>query len=159
MSEVHLCDVFQALLAMGSPETDYNAALEAMRTSARCQTYHNPMATSQVLPALQLKSYLTIKNMQCLFEDGMWLCYVATLWPVYVISVCQYSNVLMFFADTLALEPKDPVVESPTGTKVNLNVEVVTSSGATALYSLDVPKGSTLLEALGLLEEKSVGFT
>lgn len=64
-----------------------------------------------------------------------------------------------FFADTLVLEPKDPVVELPTETKVNLKVEVVTSSGATALYSVDVPKGSTLLEALGILREKSVGFT
>lgn len=157
-AEVQLCDAFQALLAMGSPETEYNAALEAMRTSARCHTYHNTMAISQVLPALQLKSYLTIKNMQCLFEDGMWLSYIATLWPSYVFS--GVSTVTgFFFADTLVLEPKDAVVELPTEPKVNLKVEVVTSSRAPALYSVDVPKGSTLLEALILLKNKSVGFT
>lgn len=42
---------------------------------------------------------------------------------------------------------------------MNLKVEVVTSSGETALYSVDVPKGSTLLEALGLLGEENVAFT
>lgn len=150
--------IVQALLAMGSPETEYTAALEAMRTSVRCNTYHNPMAMSQVLPALHLKSYLSLKNKQCLFEDGMWLSYIATSWPDYVLSVCRYRND-GFLADTLVLEPKDPVVELPTETKVNLKVEVVTFSGATVLYSVDVPKGSTLLEAFGLLGEKSVGFT
>lgn len=72
---------------MGSPETEYTAAMEAMRTSVRCNTYHNPMAMSQVLPALHLKSYLNIKNKQCLFEDGMWLGNIATLWSSYVMSV------------------------------------------------------------------------
>lgn len=72
---------------------------------------------------------------------------------------CQYCNWVFFFADTLVLEPKDPVVELPSETKVNLKVEVVTSSEASALYSVDVPKGSTLLEALILLKNKSVGFT
>lgn len=62
-------------------------------------------------------------------------------------------------ADSLVLEPQDPVTQSPADTKVNLKVKVVTSSGATTLYSLNVPKGSTLLEALGLLGEKNVGFT
>ncbi|CAG08472.1 unnamed protein product [Tetraodon nigroviridis] len=120
----------QALLAMGSPESEYTAAMEAMRTSVRCNVYHNPMAMSQVLPALHLKSYLSLQNKECVSED-----------------------------DTLVLEPVEPVVDMPSETKVNLQVEVVTSSEATALYSVDVPKGSTLLEALGLLRDRSVGFT
>lgn len=86
-AEVHLCGLFQALLAMGSPETEYTAAMEAMRASVRCETYHNPMAISQVLPALYLQSYLSIKNKQCLSEDGMWFSYIATLWPSYIMSV------------------------------------------------------------------------
>ncbi|XP_011614010.1 transcobalamin-2 [Takifugu rubripes] len=120
----------QALLAMGSPETEYTPALEAMRTSVRCNVYHNPMAMSQVLPALNQKSYLTVKHKQCLSED-----------------------------DSLVLEPKDPVMELDTETTVNLTVEVVTFSNKIVPYYVDVPKGSTLLEALGILRDKTDGFT
>lgn len=62
-------------------------------------------------------------------------------------------------ADTLVLEPVDPVVVLPSETKVTVMVEVVTLSGATALYSVDVPKGSSLLDALELLKGNNVGFT
>ncbi|XP_026199224.1 transcobalamin-2 [Anabas testudineus] len=120
----------QALLAMGSQVDECAASMEAMRADARSNTYHNPMAISQTLPALQQKSYLTVKNKNCLHED-----------------------------DTLVLEPIDPVVVTPSETNVALTVEVVTSSGAAAVYSLDVPKGSSLLEALQLLKGKNVGFT
>ncbi|KAM9360250.1 transcobalamin-2 [Symphorus nematophorus] len=120
----------QALLAMGSPATEYATSMEAMRTGARANTYHNPMAISQVLPALNLKSYLTVKNKECLNED-----------------------------DTLVLEPVDPEVVLPSETKVNVKVDVVTSSGAAARYTVDVPKGSSLLEALELLQGRNDGFT
>ncbi|XP_013869765.1 transcobalamin-2 [Austrofundulus limnaeus] len=120
----------QALLAMGSDVADCSASMEAMRTAARSNVYHNPMAISQTLPALQKKSYLTVKSKQCLNEDN-----------------------------SLVLEPTEPPVVVPSDTKVNVMVEVVTSSGATALYSVDVPKGSSLLEALDVLKTKSVGFT
>ncbi|GLD53989.1 transcobalamin-2-like protein [Lates japonicus] len=120
----------QALLAMGSPVAECAASMEAMRTDARRNTYHNPMAISQILPALQQKSYLTVKSKECLNED-----------------------------DTLVLEPVDPVVVLPSKTKVAVMVEVVTSSGASAVYSVDVPKGSSVLEALELLQGQNVGFT
>ncbi|KAL3063251.1 hypothetical protein OYC64_002929 [Pagothenia borchgrevinki] len=120
----------QALLAMGSPVAECAASMEAIRTDARNNKYHNAMAISQVLPALQQKSYLTVKSKECLNED-----------------------------DTLVLEPIDPVVVLPSQTKVTVTVEVVTSSGAAALYSVEVPKGSSLLEALELLKIKNVGFT
>lgn len=120
----------QALLAMGSDIGECAASMEAMRTAARSNTYHNPMAISQTLPALQRKTYLSVKTLDCLNED-----------------------------DTLVLEPVDPVVVLPSETKVNVMVEVVTASGAAAAYSVDVPKGSTLLAALELLERKNVGFT
>ncbi|XP_074494011.1 transcobalamin-2 [Sebastes fasciatus] len=120
----------QALLAMGSQAAEYASSIEAMRTGARSNTYHNPMAISQMLPALQQKSYMSVKSKQCDNEDDM-----------------------------LVLEPIDPVVVLPSETKVAVMVEVVMSSGATALYSVDVPKGSSLLEALELLKGKNVGFT
>lgn len=62
-------------------------------------------------------------------------------------------------ADSLVLEPKDPVMELETKTTVNLTVEVVTFSNEIVPYYVDVPKGSTLLEALGILRDKTDGFT
>lgn len=131
----------QALLAMGiqvssqptcrsSSSVVCAVSMEAMRRDARSNTYHNPMAVSQILPALHHKSYVEIKDMDCLNED-----------------------------DSLVLEPVDPVVVLPSTTKVNVMVEVVTSGGATAVYSVDVPKGSSLLAALEILGAKNVGFT
>lgn len=56
---------------MGSPVGHCAASMEAMRTGARSNTYHNPMAISQILPALHQKSYLAVKTKNCLEEDGM----------------------------------------------------------------------------------------
>ncbi|XP_029018143.1 transcobalamin-2 isoform X2 [Betta splendens] len=122
----------QALLAMGNQVEECAASLEAMRTDARRNIYHNPMAMSQILPALQQKSYLTVQNHDCLNED-----------------------------DTLVLEPTDPVVvtASDSNVAVAVTVEVITSGGVAAVYSVDVPKGSSLLEALELLKGKNAGFT
>uniref|UniRef100_UPI003AAC82C5 transcobalamin-2 n=1 Tax=Centroberyx gerrardi TaxID=166262 RepID=UPI003AAC82C5 len=120
----------QALLAMGSQVAECAASMEAMRTDARSNTYHNPMSISQTLPALQQKTYLHVKSKECLNED-----------------------------DSLVLEPRETVLVLPSQTKVALMVEVVKSSGATADYSVDVPKGSSLLEALVLLQGKNNGFT
>lgn len=57
------------------------------------------------------------------------------------------------------LEPVEPEVVLPSETKVTLTVEVVMSSGAAKVYPVEVPKDSTLLEALVILMEKNVGFT
>ncbi|XP_028314320.1 transcobalamin-2 [Gouania willdenowi] len=120
----------QALLAMGSEVSMCAPSMEAMRTAANSNTYSNPMAVSQILPALHLKSYLTLRTKDCLNED-----------------------------DTLVLDPVSPVVVLPSEISVPVTVEVVMSSGTAALYSVDVAKGSFLLEALTLLKEKNVGFT
>ncbi|KAM4616868.1 transcobalamin-2 [Polymixia lowei] len=120
----------QALLAMGGQVEECAASMEAMRTDARSNTYHNPMAISQALPALQLKSYLQVKTKDCRDED-----------------------------DTLVVEPREPVVVLPSQTEVALKVEVVKSSGAAAAFSVDVPKGSSLLEALEHLQRKHGDFT
>lgn len=120
----------QALLAMGSEVADCAAAMEAIRTAARNNIYHNPMAVSQMLPALHKKSYLSVESKECLNED-----------------------------DSMVVEPQDPVVVLPSETKVKVMVEVVTSSGEAAVYSVDVPKGKSLLEALELMKWKHFGFT
>lgn len=58
---------------MGSPNVEFAASIKAMRTSARNYAYQNPMALSQVLPALHQKSYLKVKNFECVDEDGMFV--------------------------------------------------------------------------------------
>lgn len=81
MNLFHLiCVVFKALLAMGSPVAECAASMEAMRTDARSNTYHNPMAVSQILPALQQKSYLAVKSKECQNEDGMYNIIFLPLW-------------------------------------------------------------------------------
>ncbi|XP_075882084.1 transcobalamin-2 [Nelusetta ayraudi] len=120
----------QALLALGSPVESCDASMEAMRTGIRSGTYHNPMASSQILPALQQKSYLAVKNKDCLNED-----------------------------DSIVLEPIEPVVTQPSQTELPLTVEVVMSSMATARYPVVVPMDSTLLETLQILQKQNLGFT
>ncbi|XP_018604474.1 transcobalamin-2 isoform X1 [Scleropages formosus] len=120
----------QALLAMGSEVSECSQAMEAMRTSARNGIYHNPMAISQVLPALHQRSYLQLKAHHCTNED-----------------------------DSVILEPKEPTVEVSDG-KVSLQVEVevVNPEGHSSQYFLDVPKGSSILEALELLQQMKRKF-
>lgn len=122
----------QALLAMGHQVSDCAASMVAMRTDARNNLYHNPMAVSQILPALHHKSYLALKNMQCLGED-----------------------------DSLVLEPLvDPEVELQIPKpKVTVSVRVVMFAGTSADFSVDVPTGSSLLEALEQLSREDTGFT
>lgn len=61
----------QSLLAMGVQVPECSVSMEALRNSARNGVYHNPMAISQVLPALQQRSYLHVKTQGCSKEDGM----------------------------------------------------------------------------------------
>uniref|UniRef100_A0A3B4B6I8 Transcobalamin-like C-terminal domain-containing protein n=1 Tax=Periophthalmus magnuspinnatus TaxID=409849 RepID=A0A3B4B6I8_9GOBI len=121
----------QALLAMGQQVFECSMPLEAMRRDARNGLYHNPMALSQVLPALQLRSYISTRTKQCLAED-----------------------------DSLVLEPPEPVVEAPVQPKVFVSVTVHTSEGTKSLYSVNVPQGSSLLQVLELLAtDSTAGFT
>merc|ERR1712212_321525 len=120
----------QALLAMGSQVEECAAAMEAMRADARGNTYHNSMAISHTLPALQHRSYLDVKSKECCNED-----------------------------DSLVVEPRQPVVILPSQTTVAVKVEVVKTSGSPTVYSVDVPKSSSLLETLELLQSKNTGFT
>ncbi|KAL0979359.1 hypothetical protein UPYG_G00184090 [Umbra pygmaea] len=120
----------QALLAMGSQVQECATSMEAMRADVRKGTYLNPMAVSQTLPALQQKSYLQVKDKQCRNEDG-----------------------------NLVLEAKEPVTVLLNPTKLDLKVEVVKLHSAPETYSVDVPAGTSLDDALELLKEKEIGFT
>ncbi|KAL2091941.1 hypothetical protein ACEWY4_011739 [Coilia grayii] len=120
----------QALLAMGSEVQACAAPLEAMRADARKGTYHNPMGISQTLPALQLRSYLSLKGKECRDED-----------------------------DTLVLDATSQVIGLPSKTKIPLEVEVVKTDGKADVYSIEIPVGSSLLEALTLLQGNQAGFT
>ncbi|XP_038825206.1 transcobalamin-2-like [Salvelinus namaycush] len=120
----------QALLAMGSQVQECSTSMEAMRSDVRKGTYRNPMAMSQILPALQQKTYLQVKGKQCRNED-----------------------------DSLVLEARQPVMVLQSNTKVALKLEVVKSHGAPDVYSVDVPTGTSLVYALELLQKKNIGFT
>lgn len=120
----------QALLAMGLQVSECSTPMEAMRTDARSSVYHNPMALSQILPALQLRSYLTLRSKQCLGED-----------------------------DSLVLDPPQPEVEVPARPKVSISLSVLNSEGTERTYSLEVSQGSSLLEALEQLTSGTQGFT
>lgn len=119
----------QALLAMGSTMDEIATAMEALRADARKGTYHNPMAISQVLPALHQQSYLSLKNKECRSED-----------------------------DTLVLDAITETEVPPSQEKVSLQVEVITSNGEASLYFVHVPRGSSLFEALSFLQDKQKDF-
>ncbi|KAK7173024.1 hypothetical protein R3I93_002984 [Phoxinus phoxinus] len=120
----------QALLAMGSQMEECASALEALRADVKKGTYHNPMAVSQVLPALHQQSYLHLKSKECRNED-----------------------------DSLTIDADSASEVLPSHGQVSLQVEVIKSDGASSVFSINVPKGSSLFEALNLLQDKLTGFT
>ncbi|XP_026866421.2 transcobalamin-2 [Electrophorus electricus] len=120
----------QALLAMGSYVKEHANSVEAMRADARKGTYHNPMAISQILPALQQRSYLDLKSKDCHDEDD------SLIWNVLPVQPEVQSNVL-----------------------VHVHVEVVKATGLISDFLVDVPSGSSLLKALTLLQDQQIGFT
>ncbi|XP_028852437.1 transcobalamin-2 isoform X2 [Denticeps clupeoides] len=119
----------QALLAMGTQVEKCSDSMNALRADVRKGTYHNPMAISQVLPALLQRSYLNVKGKECREED-----------------------------DSLVLDPQPQLTELAGKTSIPLEVEVVKSDGKATTYSVVVPQGSSLLQALTLLQEKQTGF-
>ncbi|KAJ8385993.1 hypothetical protein AAFF_G00178140 [Aldrovandia affinis] len=119
----------QALLTMGSHMSDLSASMEAMKTDVRKGTYHNAMAISQTLPALQKRTYLHVRAKDCQDED-----------------------------DSLVLGPKPPAKEL-SGPMVSIQVEVISSDGSTSIKTVEVPKGSSLLKALTLLQDSQSDFT
>lgn len=46
--------------------------MKALWSDARKGSYHNAMAISQTLPALQQRSYLHLKDMECLHDNGVY---------------------------------------------------------------------------------------
>ncbi|KAK2911267.1 hypothetical protein Q8A67_003400 [Cirrhinus molitorella] len=122
--------VVQALMAMGSQVEEYGSAMEALKADVKKGTYHNPMAASQVLPALHQRTYLHVKNQECRNED-----------------------------DTLTIDADSTSEVLPSQGHVSLQVEVIKSNGASSVFSIHVPRGSSLFEALSLLQDKQTGFT
>ncbi|XP_066513606.1 transcobalamin-2-like [Hoplias malabaricus] len=120
----------QALLAMGSDVQECSTSMEAMRSDARKGSYHNPMAVSQTLPALQKHTYLHLKSKECRNED-----------------------------DSLVLDSAPAVEVLASLSNVPVEVEVQKTDGSSSAYRLEVPSGSSLLEVLTLLQNNKMGFT
>lgn len=74
---ITICTIclFQALLAMGNKVGEDSTSMKALWADVEKGTYHNPMAISQILPALQQSSYLHLKNKDCSSEDGLYSYY------------------------------------------------------------------------------------
>ncbi|XP_062874198.1 transcobalamin-2 [Trichomycterus rosablanca] len=120
----------QALLAMGSDVNECSTFIETLCSDVKKGIFKNAMAISQTLPALQLRSYLHLKNMDCHMEN-----------------------------DSLVLDPALDVEVLPSLAKIPLEVEVVKADGSSFQYLFDVPSNSSLLEALTLLREQQKDFT
>lgn len=73
---------------MGSQMDEFEPSLKALWANARNGTYHDTMAISQVLPALQKQSYLHLKSKDCRSEDGAY-------------STSTYSFILKCFSTKL----------------------------------------------------------
>ncbi|KAI5613343.1 transcobalamin-2 precursor [Silurus asotus] len=119
----------QALLAMGNNVDECGTSMTALRSDARKGSYHNAMAISQTLPALQQRSYLHLKNKECLNES-----------------------------DSLVLEPVEVVLSTLPDIHVQVNVEVVKADGSSSNFQVNVPSGSSLFESLTLLQHQQTDF-
>ncbi|XP_053509826.1 transcobalamin-2 [Ictalurus furcatus] len=119
----------QALLALGNNVNECSKFMKALWTDVRKGTYHNPMAISQTLPALQKRSYLHLKNKECLNED-----------------------------DTLVLDPVPVVLPTLTNVLLPVELEVVKADGSSFSYQINVPNGTSLLETLTLLQQQQANF-
>ncbi len=60
--------------------------------------------------------------------------------------------------DTLTVDADSPSEVLPSQGQVSLQVEVIKSNGASSVFSIHVPRGSSLFEALNLLQDKQTGF-
>ncbi|XP_030647378.1 transcobalamin-2 isoform X2 [Chanos chanos] len=121
----------QALEALGSPVDDCSAPMKALRAEARKGSYGRSAVLSQILPALQRTTYLQLRGKECRKED-----------------------------DSLVVEVEPTV--GPTSilsTTVPVQVEVVRLGNVTTTFLIDVPFGSSLLDALMLLQDSQKGFT
>ncbi|XP_026786846.3 transcobalamin-2 [Pangasianodon hypophthalmus] len=115
----------QALLAMGNKVDECSAPMMALWSDVKKGTYHNPMAISQTLPALQQRTYLHLKNKECIDED-----------------------------DSLDVDPV-PVVPTPMHVHVQVEVEVVKADGSSFTYQINVTSGVSLLDSLTLLQQQT----
>lgn len=121
-----------ALVAMQS-QKDLSATMLSLTADAQSGAYHNPMALSYVLMGLQRRTYLDVKNITCQNEQN-----------------------------TLTLEPAveiDMQLEVEPIQQATVVVEVVKSNGQIHIYTVHVPKGSSLLHALELIQRKNHGFS
>lgn len=62
-------------------------------------------------------------------------------------------------SDTLTADAESASEVLSSHGQVALQVEVIKLSGAASVFSINVPKGSSLFEALNLLQDKQTGFT
>lgn len=74
-------------------------------------------------------------------------------------SVCIFSWFNVPDLDTLTIGADSASEVLPSHGQVSLQVEVIKSNGVSSVFSISVPRGSSLFEALNLLQDKQTGFT
>lgn len=77
----------------------------------------------------------------------------------FLFSVCIFSWFNVPDLDTLTIGADSASEVLPSHGQVSLQVEVIKSNGASSVFSISVPRGSSLFEALNLLQDKQTGFT
>jgi len=73
--------------------------------------------------------------------------------------VCVFSWFNVPDLDTLTVDADSTSEVLPSLREVSLKVEVIKSNGASSVFSINVLRGSSLFEALNLLQDKQTGFT
>ncbi|XP_060763448.1 transcobalamin-2 [Neoarius graeffei] len=120
----------QALLALGKKVDEKSPSVKALWADVENGTYHNPMGISQILPALQQRSYLDLKKKNCQDED-----------------------------DSLSLSSDPTVLPTVSSRRVQVDVVVLKADGSSFSYKIKVPGGTSLLETLKLLQQEQTNFT
>lgn len=75
----------------------------------------------------------------------------------FLFAVCSWFDVSDL--DTLTIGADSASEVLPSHGQVSLQVEVIKSNGASSVFSINVPRGSSLFDALNLLQDKQTGFT
>lgn len=75
----------------------------------------------------------------------------------FLFVVCSWFDVPDL--DTLTIDADSASEVLPSHGQVSLQVEVIKSNGASSAFSINVPRGSSLFDALNLLQDKQTGFT
>lgn len=121
----------QFLSAMGTKDAETcSKAADALLEAMKQGKFSNPMAMSQLMPALHAKSYLDVAKLKCTLES-----------------------------DNLFISPVSVLPEDPNGgTPINVQLVVEGPSGQSFTQDIHVPSRSSLLDILETAQNQNSNF-